>query len=77
MQTTTVQPPRKMKVQRGDIGADHSVQALTPYKVIGIIVLIILALLFLFPLYWIITGSFKSQQVVPAGAYHEQLSAAV
>ena len=47
-----------MKVQRGDIGADHSVQALTPYKVIGVIVLIILAILFLFPLYWIITGSF-------------------
>ncbi len=55
-----------MKVQRGDIGADHSVQALTPYKVIGVIVLIILALLFLFPLYWIITGSFKSPQVINA-----------
>ena len=24
MQTTAAQPPRKMKVQRGDIGADHS-----------------------------------------------------
>ena len=55
-----------MKVQRGDIGADHSVQALTPYKVVGVIVLIILALLFLFPLYWIITGSFKSPQVINA-----------
>ena len=66
MQTTTVQPPRKMKVQRGDLGADHSVQALTPYKVIGVILLLILAFLFLFPLYWIITGSFKSQQVINA-----------
>ena len=66
MQTAATQPPRKMKVQRGDIGADHSVQALTPYKVIGVIVLIILAILFLFPLYWIITGSFKSQQVINA-----------
>ena len=37
MQTAATQPPRKMKVQRGDIGADHSVQALTPYKVIGVI----------------------------------------
>ena len=66
MQTAATQPPRKMKVQRGDIGADHSVQALTPYKVVGVIVLIILALLFLFPLYWIITGSFKSPQVINA-----------
>ena len=66
MQTTASQAPRKMKIQRGDIGADHSVQALTPYKVIGVIVLIILALLFLFPLYWIITGSFKSPQVINA-----------
>ena len=66
MQATSVQPPRKMKVQRGDIGVDHSVQALTPYKVIGVILLLILAILFLFPLYWIITGSFKSQQVINA-----------
>ena len=66
MQTAATQPPLKMKVQRGDIGADHSVQALTPYKVVGVIVLIILALLFLFPLYWIITGSFKSPQVINA-----------
>ncbi len=64
--TTTSNPHRKMKVQRGDIGSDHSVQALTPYKVIGVILLIILALLFLFPLYWIITGSFKSPQVINA-----------
>ncbi len=66
MQATSVQPPRKMKVQRGDIGVDHSVQALTPYKVIGVILLLILAILFLFPLYWIITGSFKSPQVINA-----------
>ena len=31
----------------------------TPYRVISIIVLVILALLFLFPLYWIVTGSMK------------------
>lgn len=29
------------------------------YKIISLIVLVILALLFLFPLYWIITGAFK------------------
>ena len=31
----------------------------TPYKVISIIILVILAILFLFPLYWIVTGAFK------------------
>ena len=31
----------------------------TPYRVISVIILVILALLFLFPLYWIITGSLK------------------
>ena len=68
MQTTVPsgQKARKMKVQRGDVGVDHSVQKLTPYRVIGVIILIILALLFTFPLYWIITGSFKSPQVINA-----------
>ena len=32
------------------------------YKVFSMIVLIILALLFLFPLYWIVTGAFKTGQ---------------
>lgn len=32
------------------------------YKIFSIIVLIILAILFLFPLYWIITGAFKPAQ---------------
>ena len=31
----------------------------TAYKVVSIIILVILAFLFLFPLYWIITGAFK------------------
>ena len=30
------------------------------YKIISVIILIILALLFLFPLYWIVTGAFKN-----------------
>lgn len=45
---------------------DHSVQRVTVYKVVCIIVLILLALFFIFPLYWIITGSFKDQQAVIA-----------
>lgn len=31
----------------------------TPYRIVSIIILVILALLFLFPLYWIVTGSMK------------------
>ncbi len=45
---------------------DHSVHAITPYRVLSVILLIVLTLLFLFPLYWIITGSFKTQQVINA-----------
>ena len=55
---------RSRKPQSGN--QDHSVQQLTPYRVIGVIVLIVLALLFTFPLYWIITGSFKGPQAVNA-----------
>ena len=29
------------------------------YKVLSIVILVILAILFLFPLYWIVTGAFK------------------
>ena len=32
------------------------------YKVFSIVLLVILALLFLFPLYWIVTGAFKTGQ---------------
>ena len=57
--------PSKKAVRAMENGSpDHSVQQITPYKVISIIILIILALFFLFPLYWIITGSFKDQQAV-------------
>lgn len=64
----TMSPVPSAKALRNTENAspDHSVQKLTPYKVIGIIVLILLALFFIFPLYWIITGSFKSQQAVIA-----------
>ena len=40
---------------------DHSVQKVTVYKVVSVIILVLLALFFIFPLYWIITGSFKTQ----------------
>ena len=45
---------------------DHSVHSLTVYRVLSVILLIVLTLLFIFPLYWIITGSFKTQQVINA-----------
>ena len=34
------------------------------YKIISVIVLIIIAILFAFPLYWIVTGAFKSMQEI-------------
>ena len=43
---------------------DHSVQKTTPYKVISIILLIVLSVLMIFPLYWIITGSFKDARTI-------------
>ena len=45
---------------------DVKAQRMTPYRVIAIILLLVLAVLFLFPLYWILTGSFKTVQAVNA-----------
>ena len=45
---------------------DHSVHQVTVYQVLCVAALIIVALLFTFPLYWIITGSFKGPQAVNA-----------
>ena len=39
---------------------NHGVHHTTPYRVISVILLVVLAFLFLFPLYWIVTGSFKN-----------------
>ncbi|MDD3334982.1 MAG: carbohydrate ABC transporter permease [Eubacteriales bacterium] len=47
---------------------DHSVQKVTAYKVIAVILLIVLAVLFTFPLYWIITGSFKDARAINSPA---------
>ncbi len=56
---------RAMKLRESD-NRDHSVHRVTVYKVVCTALLILLALFFLFPLYWIITGSFKDQQAVIA-----------
>lgn len=45
---------------------DHSVQKTTVYQVLSIILLALLALLFIFPLYWIVTGAFKDIKAVNA-----------
>ncbi|KSV59566.1 carbohydrate ABC transporter permease [Acetivibrio ethanolgignens] len=39
---------------------NSGVKKVTPYKIISLIILVILAILFAFPLYWIITGAFKT-----------------
>ena len=41
-------------------------QKTTPYKVISLIILCVVAFTFVFPFYWIITGAFKSQSVAIA-----------
>ncbi len=43
---------------------DHSVQKATPYRVISVLLLVVLAVLMIFPLYWIITGSFKDARTI-------------
>lgn len=57
---------RRMKAAPSGANQDHSVHKLTLYHVLCVLLLIILAVLFTFPLYWIITGSFKTPQVVNA-----------
>ena len=43
---------------------NHGVHHTTPYKVISVIILLVMAFLFLFPLYWIVTGSFKTMKEI-------------
>ena len=59
-------PSSKAAKLRENSNPDHSVQKTTVYKVVCIALLILLALFFIFPLYWIVTGSFKNQQAVIA-----------
>ena len=44
-----------VKVKKTDLSGTY-----TAYKVFAVVILIMLAIFFLFPLYWIVTGSFKS-----------------
>lgn len=44
-----------VKVKKADLSGTS-----TAYKVFAVVILIMLAIFFLFPLYWIVTGSFKS-----------------
>lgn len=55
--------PTMKKPQKGQ---DHTVQNSKGYTIFAVIVLVIIAILFTFPLYWIITGSFKTAQAVNA-----------
>ncbi len=57
---------KRMKRRQENTGGDHSVHQITPYEIAALAVLIIIAILFIFPLYWIITGSFKNAQDVIA-----------
>jgi len=42
------------------------IKRMTPYRIFCLVVLIILAILFTFPLYWIITGAFKTPAEINA-----------
>lgn len=42
------------------------VKRMTPYKVLAVVVLALLAVTFIFPIYWIVTGSFKDAIAINA-----------
>lgn len=46
--------------------SNSGINKMTPYKIFCLIVLTILAILFTFPLYWIITGAFKTPAEINA-----------
>ena len=62
----TIKANNLPKMKQPQHGQDHTVQTSKGYNIFAIIVLVIIALLFTFPLYWIITGSFKTPQAVNA-----------
>ena len=67
MSAITSKQPSRMRRRDPEMDmTDHSVHAITPYRVISVIILIVLTILFIFPLYWIVTGSFKTQQAINA-----------
>ena len=48
------------------MNSDSGLKHRSLYTVVSIIVLVILAILFAFPLYWIITGAFKTNASINA-----------
>ena len=45
---------------------NSGVKRISVYKIVSLIVLVILAIMFAFPLYWIVTGSFKTAASINA-----------
>lgn len=62
----TLKPKTLPRMKKPQHGQEHTVQTSRGYNLFAIIVLVIIAILFTFPLYWIITGSFKTPQAVNA-----------
>ena len=55
-----------MKKNKNVEFGNSGVKKMTPYNVFCLVVLVILAVLFTFPLYWIITGAFKTPTEINA-----------
>ena len=55
-----------MKKNKNVEFGNSGVKKMTPYNVFCLVVLVILAVLFTFPLYWIITGAFKTSAEINA-----------
>ena len=62
----TIKATNLPKMKKPQKGQEHTVQTSRTYYIIAVIVLVLIAILFTFPLYWIITGSFKTPQAVNA-----------
>lgn len=45
---------------------NSGIKRMSPYKIVSVIVIAILAILFAFPLYWIVTGAFKTAASINA-----------
>jgi len=54
------------KMKKPQHGQEHTVQSNKTYYWVSVAVLVVITILFIFPLYWIITGSFKTPQAVNA-----------
>ena len=54
------------KMKKPQQGQEHTVQSNKTYYWLSVAVLVVITILFIFPLYWIITGSFKTPQAINA-----------